>query len=367
MNSNYKLPTDLENFIEVYGNRHRHLYFLAVRFKRSIIIYKPNSLDTIPIAPPPNSIIVIRGKCPPFLVQVPTTFLLFTDDPRVPGIPVSNNSTDALLRALVSQERILFSFFKFNVLYLITTENRFVRFMQKCRKDKAFAALCTFKEARLHNRSLTPTEVAELRFFKTPKENDLKHFNKWYYFAYDLCHESCYNTTLSHPSQKLGKDVFSILQRSDMLPGPLPPPDFYFCEIHLTHTGIMGFAFNISPHRDRELEYVSPMVLQQPKTEFRDSGLVICNTWLPLYRNRETWSTYGLKSYVYGLNYKKNLLKLILSWLQIQTSEKYRWIYLDLMQVARILFGEAVRSFTVAVPSTINKECAPVPCAIETS
>lgn len=336
-------PEALDKFIDVYGNRHRRIHFIAMRFKRAIITYKPNTLDTVPIEPPNNSIVFIRGKCPPINVT-DQSFLLYTDDLHVQGIPVPNDSVDTLLRALFPSERVVYSHFRADVLYLVATHNPYARIMKPCRKDQAFRALCLLSDARQKKRALTLAEVAQLRFFKR-YTNELKQFNKWSAFAFEICNEPCYNATFSHPSAYLGREVFQILNRSQGTPGPLPPPDFYQCEILYTDTEPVGIAFAVSKHRDQDLEYVSPMVVTRPKDKFRDTCSVICNAWLPFYKNRETWQAFGVGYYVLGLHHKKDRLRHILSWLQIQTSEKYRMIYMDLAQVAKILFGENARSF----------------------
>lgn len=338
------LPTllpNLDKFLQVYGNKCRRKHFIAMRFKRAIITYTPNTLDSVPIEPPDNSIVVIHGKCPPINVTN-QSFLLFTNDAQ--GIQVSNNSVDTLLRSLFPIHLILHSYFKSDVLYLVASENPFSSFMTKCRRDVAFTALCLFEEARHQRRALTLNEVTHLRFFKRP-DRELKHFNRWSPFAFDICNEPCFLTTRSHPSAFLGKEVFSILNRSKLPPSELPPPDFYQCEINLSHDEHLGVSFVISKQRDPNLEYVSSMVVAKPPETFLDSSFVACNSWLPLYRNYEEWNSFGVENYVLGLHYKKNVLKHILSWLQIQTSEKYNFIYRDMAQVARILFGEASRNF----------------------
>lgn len=335
-------PATLDKFIKVYGNRYRRFHFIALRFKRAIITYNSNSLDTVPIAPPNNSIIVIRGKCPP-ITLANQSFLLFAQGNRERGIPVANSSTECLLRALFPHNKILFSYFKSDILFLIATENRYFGIMKKCRKDQAFKTLCNLVDARLKKRALTLSEVSNFRFFKRYND-DLKQFNKWTSFAFHLGNDACIETTLSHPSAYLGREVFLILKRSGHPPGELPPPDFYQCELILD-TGPLGIAYSVSKGRDLEIEYVSSMVVSNPQADFKDTGGVVCNDWLPLYQNRETWQHFGMAYYIHGLHFKRYLLKHILTWLQIQTSKKYDLIYKDLVHVAKILFGEEAKEF----------------------
>lgn len=331
-------PT-LDKFIEVYGNRYRRIHFLALRFKRAIFTYKPNTQDTDPIEPPPNSIIVIRGKSPP-IINRNQSFLLFVQGTHTQGIQVANSSTECLLRALFPKNKILLSFCKSDILFLVATENPYTSILKMCRKDQAFKILRSLADAHLKKRALTLSEVSQLRFFKRYND-ELRQFNKWTSFAFYLGQDACIETTSSHPSAYLGHEVFSILKRSQRPPGLLPPSDFYQCELLISDTNPVGIAYTISEDRDLVLEYISSMVVSKPPKPFSDCGRVLCTEWLPLYRNRETWQHFGVIEYVHGLHFKKYLLKQILAWLQIQTSTKYKLMYMDLTQIAKILFKDS--------------------------
>lgn len=336
--------TILDNFIDVYGNRCRRHYFLALRFKRAIITYTPNTLDKVSIVPPHNTILVIRGKCPPLNIQN-HSFLLFTEEKHPQGILITSPSPETLLKTLIPAENVLFSHFKSEVLYLVVNDNPFHPITQLCRKTQAFKALSKFLIAWQKKRPLLLEEIALLRFFKR-YDTRLTQFNRWSSFAFELCHDACLQTTHSMPSAFLGKELYLILKRSELPPRfPQPPPEFYQCEILFTDTDPVGVAYRLSEDRYRLLEYVSPMVVSKPLKKFRDSSSVICNTWLPLYQNLATWQHFGLPFYSNSLFYKKKDLQQILVWLRIQTSEKYKLLSADLSQVAHILFGEACRSF----------------------
>lgn len=342
-------PQFLEKFVEVYGNRQRRTHFIAMRFKRRVIVYKSNVLDSVPIEPPANSILVVHGSCPPVNVQN-KSFLLFTlgkSNNTFPGIHVADDSEQTLLRALFPPDKILFSHFHHQTLFAAATENPYWRITKRCRREAAFKSLCASLEARLQKRLLTLEEVSDLRFFKS--SGDPRQFNKWKHFAFELCSESFVATTYAHPSAFFGREVYQILKRSDASPGPLPPPDFYRCELwscdDADATVPLGMMCVFSSGRDRTLEYVSPMVVADPKRPFRDTSSVVCETWYPFYRNRENWKRFGLHFYVHGLRYKKIQLQNIVSWLQLQTSEKYKLIYMDMAQVAKILFGDETRCF----------------------
>lgn len=335
----------LEKFVEFYGNRVRRIHFIAMRFKRRVIIYKSNALDSVAITPPDNSIIVVHGKCPPINVTNQTILLFTLGNNLVSGIRVPDDSEQTLLRALFPPERLLFSHFHYQTLFLAANENPYWRITKRCRREVTFKTLCALLEARQQKRPLTLEEVSNLRFFKS--SSDLKQFNKWKNFAYELCSESFVMTTYSHPSAFFGREVYQILKRSDSSPGPLPPTQFYECELMIddSDTARLGIMCLVSRDRDRNVEYVSPMVVVKPMEEFRDCNSVICNMWMPLYNNKENWKNYSLHYYIHGLRYKKFLLQNIVSWLQLQTSEKYKLISLDMLQIVKILFGDESRCF----------------------
>lgn len=336
-------PKILANFVDFYGNKSKRTHFVAMRFKRRVIVYKSNPLDSVPIEPPDNSIIVVHGACPPINVTNKSILLFTLGVNSIPGIRVADDSEQTLIRALFPPEKLLFSHFHYHTLFFAAHDNPYFRITHRCRREAAFKTLCALLEARLLRRPLTLEEVSNLRLFKSSK--DLKQFNKWKNFAFELCSESFVMTTYSHPSAFFGKEVYQILKRSNVAPGPLPPSDFYQCEIFFTDTEPLGVMCLVSNERDRAVQYVSPMVVMKPKDQFRDSNSVICNTWFPFYRNKETWNTFSLAFYIHGLRYKKFQLQNILSWLQLQTSEKYKFIYLDLLQVFKILFGDETRCF----------------------
>lgn len=330
-------PTALDPFIKVYGNKYRRFHFIALRFQRAIITYQPNTLDTVPIEPPPYSILVLRGGKCPTISTAHSSFLLFTLEAHGRGIRVTHPSTEYLLRALFPPTKILLSFFKSDVLFIIATENPFACIMTKCRKEQAFKSLCRLAEARLQQRALTLTEVSTFRFFKRYQDT-LSQFNKWTHFAFYLGYTACLETTLCPPSAYLGREVFLILKRSEHPPGLLPPPEFYQCELLMSETDPVGVAYAVDEHHT--VQYVSAMVVSKQKTAFRDAGRMLCNAWLPLYRNRETWNHFGVVEYVHDLHVKKDVLKQILAWVYRQTSTKYQWMYRDLVHVAYILWGD---------------------------
>ena len=158
-------------------------------------------------------------------------------------------------------------------------------------------------------------------------------------FAFHLCCESCFSVTNALPSESLGREVFKILKRSDDSPEKVHDRDFYQCEIFFTNNDPVGIMALFSNEKTYRLDYVSPMIVKKTTEQFKDSNSVICNVWLPLYKDKNTWKNYNLSFYVHELNLKKIQLLDILLWLKIQTAEKYKLIRMDLLEVGKILFG----------------------------
>jgi hypothetical protein len=95
------------------------------------------------------------------------------------------------------------------------------------------------------------------------------------------------------------------------------------------------------------LEYVSPMIVTKPLADMRDVNGLVCKKWMPLYKNLETWTSFGLSWYIHKLKRKKSLLTDIMAWLYIRPEEKYQFIYMDMLQVAHVILGEEkVRCFS---------------------
>lgn len=326
------------NFIDVFGNKFRRQHFIAMRFKRPIISYKCMGLTDNPIEPPDNSIVVVRGPCPPIHFDKNRSVLLFTlgnDDKK--GIKVTDDKVNTLLRALFPPRKIIYSYFAKSTLYLVATWNPFHKFTKWCRREVAFQCLVTIVEAKKNRRLLTLDEAARLRFFKR-HSGKLDKFNRWSRFAFHLCYESFFPVTNVPPSEYAGRAIFKVLKRSENCPDKVNDPDFYECEIFFTDSEPVGIVCAFSKDESYRLEYVSPMVVKRINESYRDSGSVLCDTWLSFYKNKNTWNEYGLPFYVFNLRLKKTQLKKVVSWLRKQASEKYKLIYKDLVEVVKILF-----------------------------
>lgn len=329
-----------DKFIDVYGNKFRRQHFIAVRFKRPITSYRCMGLYVTPIEPPDNSIVVLRGPCPPIRFDKNPSVLFFSvGSDYEKGIKVTDESVNTLLRALFPPSKIVYSHFTNSTLYVVATWNPFDKITKRCRREAAFHCLVTIVEAKKNKRLLTLDEAARLRFFKRPC-GKLNHFNRWSPFAFHLCRESFFPVTNALPSESTGREIFKILKRSENSPEKVHDSDFYECEIFLTDSEPVGILCAFSKDEFRRLEYVSPMVVKRTNRSYLDTRSVVCDTWMPLYKDRKTWKDYGLPFYAYDLRLKKARLAQVVSWLRIQTADKYESILKDLTVVAKILFGE---------------------------
>lgn len=324
-------------FLDVYGNTYKRIHFLALRFKRRILHYTSNQLDSSPILPPPHSILTVRGKVPPIRQDPPRSFLLFTDPSQKEGIRVPDYSVETLLRKFFPENHILYSHFKCDVLYIVANQNPLQILLKKCRRDPAFKLLHTLWHAQHRPRDLTYREISQLRFFKR-YDRLLHHCNRWSALAFALCHHQCLQRTGSSPSAFLGRDLFRILKRSQLAPGPLPPASLYQCEILFTESEPLGVTYLYQVEEKKGyVTYVSPMVVAKPPAVFRDSSSMICNFWIPLYRNATAWNEFGMQRYLENLNDCRMHLQKVMGWLHLQESEKYRFILMDLVQVSKIV------------------------------
>lgn len=331
---------EYDKFIDVYGNKFRRQHFIAMRFKRPIISYKCMGFTINSIEPPDNSIIVIRGPCPPIQFNKNQSVLFFTlGTDNENSIKVTDDSVNTLLRALFPPSKIIYSHFAISTLYIVATWNPFHKITKLCRREAAFQCLVTIVEAKKDKRLLTLDEAANLRFFKR-HSGKLDKFNRWSPFAFYLCYDSFFPVTKALPSEYTGREIFKILKRSENSPERVNDLDFYECEIFFTDSEPVGILCAFSKDKFCQLEYVSPMVVKQTNESYLDSGSVVCDTWLQLYKDRKTWKDFGLPFYVYDLHLKKTQLMKVILWLEIQTSDKYKLIHADLVEVAKILFGE---------------------------
>lgn len=137
---------DYDKFIDVYGNKYKHLHFIALRFKRAIISYKCTILDQSPIDPPENSIVILQEPCPPIKTKS-QSFLLYTLG-KGPGRRIKDESVNSLLRNLFPSEFILYSHFSNLTLFLVATQNPYYEKMKRCRREAAFHALMGFVDAK---------------------------------------------------------------------------------------------------------------------------------------------------------------------------------------------------------------------------
>lgn len=329
---------DYHKFIDVYGNKYNRQHFIAIRFKRAIITYHCTEFDTTPIDPPNDSIVVLRGSYCPDIQLDNKCILLYTIGKNVikGGIRVPDQAPNTLLRALIPEDQTKVCEFYHSTLYVIASENPFPKITKTCKKNKAFRALVTFVEATKKNRILTLEEAASIRFFKRHCQK-LNNFNRWSPFALNIVYKKFYSLTHALPTSHIGKQLFRLLKRSKKAPEYIIDSDFYRCEVFFTDIEPVGVMCLFEADK---LKYVSPMVVKETSEKFRDTNYIECNTWLPLYKDKQTWNDYCLPFYVHDLSKKKIQLKQVLLWLQNSTVEKYQLLYKDLEQIGKILFDE---------------------------
>jgi hypothetical protein len=141
------------------------------------------------------------------------------------------------------------------------------------------------------------------------------------------------------PSIVCGQEIHQILNRTERNNSiqQIHPLQFYECEILLTDSEPVGILYLLT---GGELEYISPMVITKPPSRgFQDINRVTCPFWMPLFKNYDTWKTFGLNWYLSDLSNCKIRLRQILLWLSIQTVEKYRNIYSDMKHVGKMILG----------------------------
>ncbi|GFW98046.1 uncharacterized protein TNCV_1203471 [Trichonephila clavipes] len=127
-----------------------------------------------------------------------------------------------------------------------------------------------------------------------------------------------------------------------------PPPDFYTCRTTLSDTDLVVIACRII---NSKVEYVSVMILSYTKEWFLDINNIsccfvpmeryaMCQYWFPLMKDKTTWENFGLGWYLSNLLENSIHLTSLIDWVSIQSSEPYRHIRNDLMQIYKILVGD---------------------------
>lgn len=330
----------LLNFIEVYGNdgyddivSTKTLYFMAVRFKQPIKIF-----NSIPQTLPTDSILLLDKQIP--MEDVPKNSIVFFNNKS----NKKHIGKAELLISLFPRDCILHSVFEYETLFVVSSSNPFY-FTAKCNKGLAFSALMTLaQDCLIYYESLNISHVINLRFFKSI--TTLKTFSSWTPLAQSLFRKLNTKKYTFYPIPQIGKTAYDLLKRSEKFePGPLPPDDFYTCEIMFETDTPLGILFLMTS--TYQLEYVSPMVVSRPTGTIRDVNGIVCTHWYPLFQNKNRWLTAGCFYYLHSFEWCQYFIRLILSWLKMKNSEKYNLIYMDLINVGKLLMGKDIKWYNV--------------------
>ncbi|KAF8784204.1 Capsid-associated protein Vp91 like protein [Argiope bruennichi] len=333
----------LNRFIQVYGNVFKNkMYFLAIRFISPVVILKSLGCSQEIIKPIENSIVVLASKINNSLLETESClcFQVNGNTNNTNIISVSNSTEECLLRALLKDTKIISSIYVQKTLFVLSCSNPFRTFYYKCPRNESYRALVDLTDMSLDSKiHMTVQDVAKLRFFHRNNYN-LKVFNAWYHFVQHIVRDKMSDRFKQPITSNIGSKVFKIIQRSSnhVLSDNHPSKDFYICEILFTTTVPLGVAYRVE---NGMLNYVSPMIVSEITQVYKDSNYIICNGWMPLYRDEAAWKTFGMEWYVTHLGFSLRYFPSILTYIAQQNNEKYRQMYIDLSKVYFIVYVEA--------------------------
>lgn len=340
---------NLENYVDIVGNKINNIHFIALRFKNPIVI--PNNIA--------NSTICI-GKDHCIAVNTNHHLKIFSKDGGLVFLLDNLNRMKShlefeLLKNLFPKQNFLISVFHIRTLYVASHFNPFQTIWRVIQKSLAFRGLVKMLESCVLKTSPFTFEIAAMmRHFRRNSSVDMFKFSNWYPMAQFLC-QSNYDLCFYHaPTTEYGKMLFKILKRikSHQIATNHPPPDFYTCQISLDNTIPVGIACCIVNDR---VEFVSPMVVSYTDSWYKDNTYTpccfsphdprpaTCRNWFPLMKDKETWLTFGCTWYMNKYLQKMIHLTSIIDWLSIQTTEHYKHMRTDLLQIFVMLYG-SVRS-----------------------
>lgn len=332
-------PSTYKPLLEVYGNCdsfNKQLYFLAIRFKKPVLLMKQ-----APEEIPKEAVVLLEEKT--FPLKVPISTMVFFGS-KIQD-PINHIGKSDLLLSLFPIDAVLHHTFSHEFLFVVSFTNPFEAIWKKNQRSSAFQALYTLAMVNLIcPENVSPMAVALFRHFNSEKV-DFNKFSSWIPLAHSMLALNLpRRRPYFYPTPYFGNIVHKIIQRSEKhVPGPLPPDEFYTCEIMLEKGKTMGILFRNSP--EFKLQYVSPMVVSNPGRVVRDVNGELCENWFPLYRNKQTWEQVGMTFYVHSYFERLNTFKQIISRLHTLAGEKYRFIYMDFENIAHILLGDEAKWF----------------------
>lgn len=338
--------TCLAPFVSVVGNQYRQFFFIAIRLKNPIIVHKQFGCNHLKI--PSETCLLTNASADTLQLSVSESLFLFTYRYQY-ARQKSPTETD-LLETFFPPDCFITKAYGFRTLYAITTYNPFQAIWTQTRKNISFHSLVKlFNSCINHTEPFTIHVAATLRTFKR-NLNKMHTFASWYSLAHSMARNKMIYTFHNEPTTCYGKKLYDILKRTDRhtMPKNKPPEDFYQCQLTLSDTVPVGVACRIV---DGKTEYVSVMILSFTLNPFHDVNHmsccfdrnslnpVMCRHWLPLFKNKENWKSFGLEWYTRKLRENCTNLISVIDWLSIQTAEPYRHMKTDLIQVYSILTG----------------------------
>ncbi|GFW87069.1 uncharacterized protein TNCV_1922951 [Trichonephila clavipes] len=249
-------------------------------------------------------------------------------------------------------------------LFVVSHINPFKSIWIRVRKNSAFQALVKMYYSCIEKSDPFKAEVAStLRFFKRNKTMNIENFNTWYPLAHHMTSPNMFQFFNHDPSIVFGRSLFQIMKRSSqhVFSPQHPPPDFYTCQTTLSETDPVGIACRIV---NSKVEYVSVMILSYTKEWVLDinnmsccfvptNQYAMCRYWFPLLKDKTTWENFGLGWYLSNLMENSIHLTYLIDYLSIQSSEPYRYIRNDFIQIYKILRREDIsRDVTEAFTSS---------------
>ncbi|GFR03483.1 uncharacterized protein TNCT_191651 [Trichonephila clavata] len=336
----------LSKYVTVTGNQYRNLFFLALRFKNPVIIQKHFGFSTNTLHVSKETCILVDAKSPTLKMKIVEPTVLF----KFQNQQGKNPTECELLQMLFPWNSLLVKKFYIRTLFVVSYTNPFKSIWIRVRKNSAFRTLVKMYYSCIQKSEPFTTEVAStLRFFKRNNAMNIENFNNWYALAHHMTVQNMFHVFNRDPSICFGRTLFQIMKRSSqlILSPQHPPPDFYTCQTTLSDTDPVGIACRIV---DSKVEYVSVMILSFTKEWFLDTNnmsccfvptdrYAMCRFWFPLLKDKTTWEKFGMEWYL--SNFLENTVHLIsvIDWVSVQSSEPYRHIPNDLIQIYKILMG----------------------------
>ncbi|KAG8175218.1 hypothetical protein JTE90_022641 [Oedothorax gibbosus] len=361
LNTPHMTISNLENYLDIAGNKVKNIYFMTLRFKNPVIV--PHGIANSTICINKDQCIAIdRNYTSKITSKEGGLVFVFDHLNRTKG-----NVEHELLKCLFPKQDFVFSVFHIRTLYVASYHNPFQTIWRVIRKGVAFQALVKMLDSCvLKTCPFTIDIAAMMRHFKRNKTIDLFNFSNWYPMARMMC-EKNYRTCYYHaPTTEYGHLIYKICKRSKefQLSANHPPPEFYTCQITLDDTKPVGIACSVV---DNKVEYVSTFVVSYTDHWFLDTNRTSCcfspsepryakcRYWFPLLKDKETWLKYGLgwylQRYVEKMCEIKMVLKTLVETLLRTQREPHNLLHTQLLRnLKRDVQHDVTEAFTISQP-----------------